>query len=218
MNGTSSLRVAVLEVGPLPENTYVVGHPESGGAVVIDPGGDGDGILRLLEEQRLVLEKILLTHGHFDHVGGVRLLKERTGADVCIHPADAGRMRDAPRQGAIFGIDVPEPPPPDLLLGDGDVIRLSDREFRVLHTPGHTPGHVIFLVEVLAFVGDLVFAGSVGRTDLPGGSPAALFRSVREKILTLPPETVLLPGHGPSTTVEREKRSNPFLSAEGMRS
>ncbi len=208
------LSVTVLEVGLLAENAYIVGHPASGRAVVIDPGDDGEEILRLLEEQRLTLEKILLTHGHFDHVGGVRFLKERTGAGVCIHRDEVNWMRNAPRQGAMFGIAVPEPPPPDVLLNEGDVVRLAEQEFRVLHTPGHSPGHVTFLVGGMAFVGDLIFAGSVGRTDLPGGSHSSLLRAVREKIFTLPPETILLPGHGPATTVEREKRSNPFFDGE----
>ncbi len=216
MTGNPPLSVMVLEVGPLAENTYVVGHPASGGAVVIDPGDEGEGILRLVESQKMTLERILLTHGHFDHVGGVRFLKERTGAGVCIHPEDADWMRNAPRQAAMFGLAVPEPPPPDVLLAEGDVIRLSDQEFRVLHTPGHSPGHVTFLVGGMAFVGDLIFAGSIGRTDLPGGSHEALLRSVREKIFTLPPETILLPGHGPATTVEQEKRSNPFFNGETM--
>ncbi len=216
MTGSPPLTVMVLEVGPLAENAYVVGHPASGRAVVIDPGDEGEGILRLVESQKMTLERILLTHGHFDHVGGVRFLKERTGASVCIHPDDADWMRNAPRQAAMFGLAVPEPPPPDALLSEGDVIRLSDQEFRVLHTPGHSPGHVTFLVGGMAFVGDLIFAGSVGRTDLPGGSYAALLRSVREKIFTLPPETILLPGHGPATTVEQEKRSNPFFIGETL--
>jgi glyoxylase-like metal-dependent hydrolase (beta-lactamase superfamily II) len=204
----------VLEVGPLASNAYVVGHRATGRSFVVDPGDDGEEILRLLGENGLTLEKILLTHGHFDHVGGVRFLKERTGAGVCIHPADVDWMRNAPRQGAMFGIGVPEPPPPDVLLNEGDVVRLAEQEFRVLHTPGHSPGHVTFLVGGMAFVGDLIFAGSVGRTDLPGGSHEALLRSVREKIFTLPPATILLPGHGPATTVEREMRSNPFFFGE----
>jgi glyoxylase-like metal-dependent hydrolase (beta-lactamase superfamily II) len=214
LTGKPPLSVMVLEVGPLAENAYVVGHPESGRAVVIDPGDEGEGILRLVESQKMTLERILLTHGHFDHVGGVRFHKERTGATVCIHPYDADWMRNAPRQAAMFGLAVPEPPPPDVLLAEGDVIRLSDQEFRVLHTPGHSPGHVTFLVGGMAFVGDLIFAGSVGRTDLPGGSHATLLRAVKEKIFTLPPETILLPGHGPATTVEQEKRSNPFFIGE----
>lgn len=217
MTGNPSLTVMVLEVGPLAENAYVVGHPASGRAVVIDPGDEGEGILRLVESRKMTLEKILLTHGHFDHVGGVRFLKERTGADVCIHPDDSDWMRNAPRQAAMFGLAAPQPPPPDVLLAEGDVILLSDQEFRVLHTPGHSPGHVTYLVGGMAFVGDLIFAGSIGRTDLPGGSHASLLRSVREKIFTLPPETILLPGHGPATTVEQEKRSNPFFAGETMR-
>ena len=214
MSDALPLTVMVLEVGPLAENTYIVGHPASGRAVVVDPGDEGEEILRLLEAQGMTLEKILLTHGHFDHVGGVRFLKERTGASVCIHPDEVDWMRNAPRQAAMFGLGVPEPPPPDVLLNEGDVVRLADQEFRVLHTPGHSPGHVTFLVGGMAFVGDLIFAGSVGRTDLPGGSHEALFRAVREKIFTLPPATILLPGHGPATTVEQEKRSNPFFLGE----
>ncbi len=214
MNGSPPLRVMVVEVGPLAENAYIVGHPESGGAVVIDPGDDGEGILGHLNAQRLTLEKILLTHGHFDHVGGVRFLKERTGATVHIHPGEVDLMRNAGRQGAMFGLSVPEPPPPDVLVNEGDTVMLADQPFRVLHTPGHSPGHVTYVVGGMAFVGDLIFAGSIGRTDLPGGSLEALFRAVREKIFTLPDETILLPGHGPATTVEEEKRSNPFFTGE----
>jgi hydroxyacylglutathione hydrolase len=206
------LRVTLFEVGALAENSYIVGHPTSGGAVVIDPGDDGEGILGHLNAQGLTLEKILLTHGHFDHVGGVRFLKERTGAAVHIHPGDVELMRRAQLQAAMFGLSVPEPPPADVLVNEGDVVTLADREFRVLHTPGHSPGHVTFVVGGTAFVGDLIFAGSVGRTDLPGGSHEALLRAVREKIFTLPEETILLPGHGPATTVGEEKRSNPFFT------
>jgi glyoxylase-like metal-dependent hydrolase (beta-lactamase superfamily II) len=214
LTDTAPLRVLVLEVGPLAENTYIVGHPASGGAVVIDPGDEGEEILRILRSESLTLEKILLTHGHFDHVGGVRFLKERTGATVHIHPGDVDLMRGAQRQGAMFGLGVPEPPPPDVLVEEGDTVTLAEQTFRVLHTPGHSPGHVTFVVGALAFVGDLIFAGSIGRTDLPGGSHEALLRAVREKIFTLPGETILLPGHGPATTVEEEKRNNPFFSGE----
>jgi glyoxylase-like metal-dependent hydrolase (beta-lactamase superfamily II) len=170
--------------------------------------------LRQLAGRGWALDKILLTHGHFDHVGAVAALKERTGASVHIHPDDAERMRTAGRQGAMFGLHVPAPPPPDVLVREGDTVFLGDVAFRVLHTPGHTPGHVTYLSGDLAFVGDLIFEGSIGRTDLPGGSLDALLRAVREKIFTLPGETILFPGHGPATTVADEKRGNPFFTGE----
>jgi hydroxyacylglutathione hydrolase len=158
------------------------------------------------------VDKILLTHGHFDHVGAVRLLRETSGAKVFIHPDDAERMTTARRQGLIFGLSVPDPPAPDVLVGDGDTVAFEDRAFRVAHTPGHTPGCVSYILEAMAFVGDLIFAGSIGRTDLPGGDHDALIRAVREKIFVLPDDTVLFPGHGPATTVGEEKRSNPFFT------
>jgi len=203
-----------MEVGPLAENAYIVWHAESGQAAVVDPGDEGEEILRGVTDRGLTLGKILITHGHFDHVGAVRFLKERTAAAVYIHPGEVARMRAAPRQGAMFGLGVPEPPAPDALVEEGDVVPLADQEFRVLHTPGHTPGHVAFVSGGIAFVGDLIFAGSIGRTDLPGGSHADLLRAVREKIFTLPDETILFPGHGPATTVGEERRTNPFFAGE----
>jgi glyoxylase-like metal-dependent hydrolase (beta-lactamase superfamily II) len=180
--------------------------------VVVDPGFEGEEILGRLAERGITLEKILLTHGHLDHVAAVRVLKERTGATIHIHPDDSDRMQTAGVQGRMFGLHIENPPPPDVLLGEGDRIALGDQTFQVLHTPGHTPGHVTFLTGEMAFVGDLIFAGSIGRTDLPGGSYDALIRAVREKIFTLPDRTVLFPGHGPSTTVGEERRSNPFFA------
>jgi hydroxyacylglutathione hydrolase len=203
-----------MEVGPLAENAYIVEHAATGKAVVVDPGDEGEEIHRQLAERGLTLEKILLTHGHFDHVGGVRHLKERTGANVCVHPEEVDRMRGASHQGAMFGLGVQNPPAPDVLLSDGDLVPFADGGFKVLHTPGHTPGHVTFLTDGMAFVGDLIFAGSIGRTDLPGGSYDVLIRAVREKIFTLPDDTVLFPGHGPATTVGEERRSNPFFTGD----
>jgi glyoxylase-like metal-dependent hydrolase (beta-lactamase superfamily II) len=201
-----------MEVGPLAENTYIVEHVASRQAAVVDPGDEGEEILDRLAERGITLEKILLTHGHFDHVGAVRTLKERTGAKIHIHADDADRMRTAGRQGGMFGLHVEDPPAPDVLLREGDRVTLGDQRFQVLHTPGHTPGHVTFLSGEMAFVGDLIFAGSIGRTDLPGGSFDELIRAVREKIFVLPDRTVLFPGHGPATTVGEEKRSNPFFA------
>jgi glyoxylase-like metal-dependent hydrolase (beta-lactamase superfamily II) len=201
-----------MEVGPLAENTYIVEHTATRKGAVVDPGDEGEEILDRLAERGIVLEKILLTHGHFDHVGAVRVLKERTGAAIHIHADDADRMRTAGRQGGMFGLRVQDPPAPDVLLREGDKVAFADQRFDVLHTPGHTPGHVTFLAGEMAFVGDLIFAGSIGRTDLPGGSYEDLIRSVREKIFVLPDRTVLFPGHGPATTVGEEKRNNPFFA------
>jgi len=212
VTGTPPLRVLVMEVGPLAENTYIVEHVASRQAAVVDPGDDGEEILERLAERGITLDKILLTHGHFDHVGAVRTLRERTGARIHVHAEEVERMRTAGRQGGMFGLSVPNPPAPDVLVREGDVVELGDQGFRVLHTPGHTPGHVTFLAGEMAFVGDLIFAGSIGRTDLPGGSFNDLIRAVREKIFTLPDRTVLFPGHGPATTVGEEKRSNPFFT------
>ncbi len=215
MTDIRPLQVLALEVGPLAENTYIVGHVASGKAVVIDPGDEADEILRRIAGHGWILDKILLTHGHLDHVGAVAPLKERTGASIHIHPDDVDLMRTAGRQGAMFGLRIPTPPPPDVLVREGDTVSLGgDVAFRVLHTPGHTPGHVTYLSGDLAFVGDLIFQGSIGRTDLPGGSLDDLLRAVREKIFTLPGETTLFSGHGPATTVGDEKRGNPFFAGE----
>ena len=212
MTAASPFEVSVLEVGPLAVNAYVVWHPETGKAVVVDPGDDGEVILGEVAARGLTVEKILLTHGHFDHVGAVALLRGRTGAPVHLHPDDAARMKTARRQGLMFGLSVPDPPDPDVLVGEGDLVGFAGHSFRVVHTPGHTPGCVSYIAGGMAFVGDLIFAGSIGRTDLPGGSHERLLSSVREKIFTLPDETVLFPGHGPATTVGTEKRSNPFFT------
>ena len=212
MTGARPLRVYAMEVGPLAENTYIVEHAATRKGVVVDPGFEGEEILGRLSERGITLEKILLTHGHLDHVAAVRVLKERTGATIHIHPDESDRMQTAGVQGRMFGLHIENPPPPDVLIGEGDRIGLGDQTFQVLHTPGHTPGHVTFLAGEMAFVGDLIFAGSIGRTDLPGGSYDALIRAVREKIFTLPDRTVLFPGHGPATTVGEERRSNPFFA------
>jgi glyoxylase-like metal-dependent hydrolase (beta-lactamase superfamily II) len=201
----------MMEVGPLAVNAFLVEHIPTRKAVLIDPGGDGEAILGEIGGLGLTVEKILLTHGHFDHVGAVGLLRKKTGAPVHVHPADVDRMTGASRQGMLFGLTVPDPPAPDVLVEEGDVVPFEDQEFLVAHTPGHTPGCVSYIVGKMAFVGDLIFAGSIGRTDLPGGNHNQLIESVRKKIFPLPDDTVLFPGHGPTTTVGEEKRSNPFF-------
>jgi glyoxylase-like metal-dependent hydrolase (beta-lactamase superfamily II) len=203
-----------MEVGPLAVNCYIVELVSSRKAAVVDPGDDGEAVLAEIGKLGLSVDKILLTHGHFDHVGAVGLLRKTSGAAVHIHEDDVERMKTARRQGMMFGLWVPDTPPPDVLVGEGDRVAFADLEILVAHTPGHTPGCVSYIMsgEKMAFVGDLIFAGSIGRTDLPGGDYDALIRAVREKIFVLPGDTVLFPGHGPATTVGREKRSNPFFT------
>jgi len=212
VTGGDPFRVHVMEVGPLAVNCYLLEHVPSRKAAVIDPGDDGPSILSRIGDLGLSVDKILLTHGHFDHVGAVALLREKTGANVHVHEADVARMKTAKRQGLMFGLWVSDPPPPDVLVGEGDLVPFADGELRVAHTPGHTPGCVSYILGKKAFVGDLIFAGSIGRTDLAGGDYDALIRAVKEKIFVLPDDTVLFPGHGPATTVGEEKRSNPFFT------
>jgi len=205
-------RVHIMEVGPLAVNAFIVEDPAARKAVVVDPGGDGESLLREIGNLGLAVEKILLTHGHFDHVGAVGLLREKTGAPVYVHADDLERMLGARRQGMLFGLSVQNPPKPDHLVADGDTVSFGGVDFRVAHTPGHTPGCVCYIAGGMAFVGDLIFAGSIGRTDLPGGSYETLIDSVRTRIFTLSDDTVLFPGHGPATTVGEEKRTNPFFT------
>ncbi|MDA8121769.1 MAG: MBL fold metallo-hydrolase [Deltaproteobacteria bacterium] len=214
MNRTPRVRVHVLEVGPLAVACYIVEHVADRKAAVIDPGGDGEAILGEIGKLGISVDGILLTHGHFDHVGAVALLREKTGAKVRIHKADVKRMKSARTQGLMFGLRIPDTPDPDALVEEGDRVAVAGLEFLVVHTPGHTPGCVSYLLEreKMAFVGDLIFAGSIGRTDLPGGDYDTLIRAVREKIFVLPDDTALFPGHGPATTVGEEKRSNPFFT------
>jgi glyoxylase-like metal-dependent hydrolase (beta-lactamase superfamily II) len=156
---------------------------------------------------------VLLTHAHLDHVEGLGVIRDYTDAPVHLHPADREMFDNLPTQAAMFGLSSPELDAPEREFEDGGSVGLGQSVFKVIHTPGHSPGHVILHAENdgLAFVGDLIFAGSVGRTDLPGGDYQALFRNIREHVLTMPGDTRLFTGHGPATTVEHERTSNPFL-------
>ena len=195
-----------LLMGPGPSNP----DPRVLAAMGANPVGHLDPYF--VELMDLQPEVVLVTHGHFDHVGAVAALKKKTGAKIYLHEQDVNKLSTARRQGLMFGLSVPDPPPPDILVADGDLITYEEEAFRVAHTPGHTPGCVSYIMKKMAFVGDLIFAGSIGRTDLPGGDYDALIRAVREKIFVLPEETVLYPGHGPPTTVGHEKKTNPFFT------
>lgn len=195
------------------QNAYLVWEPGSTMAVAIDPGREADTMADALADEGLFLEAILLTHAHLDHVEGTGTLVRRTGARIHLHPEDR-RLYDAvPTQASMFGLQAEPPPPVDAPLTHGETLRFGNLAFQVRHTPGHSPGHVILIVEDagIAFVGDVVFQGSIGRTDLPGGDFQTLMRSIREQVLTLPPATRLFSGHGPPTTVDHEARTNPFL-------
>lgn len=202
--------VVTLTNGPFAENCYLVADPERAEAVCIDPGDESGLFLARLKSERWTLRAVWLTHAHLDHVTGVAAVKAATGVPVYLHPADRALYDATPRQAAMFGLEAEAPPPPDADLGDGQVLSVGDCAFTVLHTPGHSAGGVTFAGHGLAFVGDALFAGSVGRTDLPGGDTATLLRSIRNRIFELPNETIVYAGHGPATTIGEEKRSNPF--------
>jgi len=207
-------RVTCLANGVFEENCYVLADPDTARAVLIDPGEDADLFLGWLEAERLTLEAIWLTHAHIDHVAGVAEVVQRTGVPVHLHPDDRPLYDHVAEQGAWLGVRAPQPPPPDHDLADGGTVQVGSIAFEVRHVPGHSPGSVAFVGYGVALVGDLVFAGSVGRIDLPGGSAATLLDSIRRHLLTLPDDTVLYPGHGPETTVGEERHSNPFLTGE----
>lgn len=209
------VQVRMLPLGPLQTNCYLIGCEETLQAAVVDPSWDGRAIIATAENDGWEISHILLTHGHFDHVGGLTEVKNATGAPIFVHPADVDMLRNATMSAAFFGIRVAPPPSPDEMLADGQIIVVGNLELKVIHTPGHTPGHVSFHLPAyrILFDGDVLFQDGIGRTDLPGGDYTLLMQSLREKLLTLPDETRVFSGHGPATTIGQERLSNPFLQA-----
>ena len=210
--------VKMMSVNPFGENLYILWDETTREAVVVDPGmmrdAEREMVTNFIEGQQLSVKHILLTHLHVDHITSARWLADKTGADVCGCALDAPLGRELPDQVAHFRINVEvEPLTVDRNLADGDTIPLGDETIQVLHVPGHSPGGLAFYLpqSALLISGDTIFNGSVGRTDLWGGDMAQLFNSIREKIYTLPDETLIASGHGPTTTVADEKRFNPFL-------
>ncbi len=201
-----------LAVGPLQANCFIVGCERTRQAAVIDPGDEADRILFALAERGLTVSHILNTHGHFDHVGANRQLKRSTGAPILIHALDAPMLRLLARTAAAWGMAAENSPDPDRLIDEGETVAVGDLTLQVIHTPGHTPGGVSFYADGCLFVGDTLFAGSVGRTDFPGGDFEALRRSIQEKLFRLPDEVRVFTGHGPETTIGEEKRTNPFVA------
>lgn len=200
------------EVGPLACNCYIVGDSDTKEAIVIDPGGDVDLIVQDIAEAGLKITALIATHAHFDHVLAAEALREKTGAPFYLHQEDKPVLQWLQASGQMFlGIELPPPPDVDTTPSEGDLLVAGGVEFQVIHTPGHSPGSISLLGDGALFAGDTLFAGSVGRTDLPGGDTKTLVNAVRNKLFALDDTLPVYPGHGPATTLGEEKRSNPFV-------
>ncbi len=201
-----------LVVGALMVNCYILGSRKGGSCVVIDPGGDTDEIEKVLDEDELRVKYIMLTHGHVDHVGAVWHLESNRGGEVLMHKGDMSLLEGVEMQAMTFGLPPTGKPRVDRYIEEGDRIGVEDILIDIIHTPGHSPGGVAYRCGKHLFVGDTLFAGAIGRTDLPGGSFEELLRSVREKLFPLGDDMNVYPGHGPSTTIGEERLTNPFFS------
>ncbi len=204
----------MLAVGPLATNCYILGDQESKEAVVIDPGGDFEDIAGQLRESDLKVKYIVLTHAHFDHTDALAQLKAATGAEVLIHALDADMLCSAGQAQPFTLESGREPCRADRTIKEGDRIKFGRHVLEVLHTPGHTRGGISLVTDKMIFVGDTLFSGSVGRTDLPGGSFQELMASIKNKLLTKADDCLVYPGHGPASTIGEEKRHNPFLDEQ----
>jgi hydroxyacylglutathione hydrolase len=205
------LIIEKLEVGPIMANCFIVGCEETKQAAVIDPGDEADRILMTLAQHALVVKYLINTHSHFDHVSANKRMKEVTGAPLAIHPDDAPMLAELSRSAMMFGLSAENSPEPDILLKDGDEISFGNISFKIIHTPGHSQGGICLYTRGHLFAGDTLFAGSIGRTDLPGGNYDALISNIKNKLLVLDEDTIVYTGHGPETTIGNEKRMNPFL-------
>ena len=200
-----------LEVGPIMANCFIVGCESTKEAVVIDPGDDPDRILMKLAESELKVKYLINTHGHFDHVSANKRMKKATGAPIAIHPEDEPMFNELSNSAKMFGLESENSPPADIHLNDGDEIKFGEIILKVIHTPGHSRGGICLYTKGHLFAGDTLFAGSIGRTDLPGGDFDTLISSVKQKVFALDDDTIVYTGHGPETTIGREKATNPFL-------
>jgi len=201
-----------LVVGPIAANCYIVGSEATKEGMIVDPGAEAEQILKGVKELGFDIKFIVLTHGHMDHIGALKEVKEATGAEVAIHTNEAkslhGRLLNN-----LFGLAYPTPSPPDKLLKGGDSVDIGDLHFLVLHTPGHSPGGICLLGHEVVFSGDTLFNYGVGRSDFPGCSHSQLMNSIYTKLMILPDNTIVYPGHGPDTTIGAERRGNPFLQS-----
>lgn len=212
MGRGSGMKYELVIVGALETNCYLVYCEETRACAVIDPGADPEKIISTIADLELKPAVVLNTHGHVDHIGGNSEIVRKYGVPLAMHAADTGMLQVSDYIELSLLLGARNSPPPDRLLVEGDEVAFGRASLRVIHIPGHTPGSVGFVAGGVLFSGDTLFCGGVGRTDLPGGSWKDLELSIRERILTLPEETIVLPGHGPWTTVEQERNSNPFLT------
>jgi hydroxyacylglutathione hydrolase len=209
----------ILTVGPLQCNCSILGDEVSGEAIVVDPGDEISRIMALLRQHRLTVKQIVITHAHIDHIAGAAKLKQLTGAPILYNQNDLPLVRMMDIQASWIGVGTPEVPPPDDTLDDGKLISIGTGNDQpgitgsILHTPGHTEGSICLYLpdQSLLIAGDTLFHGSVGRTDLPGGNSRKLLNSIRERLLTLPDDVTVIPGHDERTTIGQERQSNPFL-------
>jgi hydroxyacylglutathione hydrolase len=203
----------IFPVGPLQCNCSVIGDEKTREAMVIDPGDQIEGILEILRQEKLTLKQIVITHAHIDHVGGAMKLKAATGAPILMNQNDHALLKMLDMQAAWIGMRPPGDVQVDEAIGQGRVLKIGEITSNVIHTPGHTEGSicVYFPAEKKLIAGDTLFAGSIGRTDLPGGSMDKIMRSLHTQVLALPDETEVVPGHGPTTTIGEERETNPFL-------
>jgi glyoxylase-like metal-dependent hydrolase (beta-lactamase superfamily II) len=211
------MQIKVVVTGPLEENCYIIFDEETNECIIIDPGDDGEEIEEEVKRfsPEAKVKYILLTHAHFDHVGALKYVKEKLGGEILMHKGDLPLLQRAHDLAMFFGLKIPEQPPPDRFIEDSEEIIFNKIKVKAIHVPGHSPGGMAYLFsyknELHLFTGDILFAGSIGRTDLPGGNFELLISGIKTKLMILPPETKVYPGHGPETTIAREKLTNPFI-------
>ena len=204
------MKILGLTVGDFQENTYLVIDDATRRAIVVDPGAEPDRVVKWIRDSGATLDAVWLTHAHLDHVGAVAAVKREWPVPVYMHAGDAPTLARAPQAAAMYGLPFEAPPPPDRELAEGDSVSVGGLTFSVMHVPGHAPGHVVFHGNGVVLGGDLLFAGSVGRTDLPLSDPRAMEESLA-RICELNDDLVVYPGHGPETTIGRERATNPYV-------
>jgi len=209
-----SLYIKRLVVGSLSANCWIVGSESAGEGMVIDPGGNADVIQKAIAESGLDIKIIVLTHGHSDHIAALYETLDMTGAEVAIHVEDADFLEGRGTVSSQFGISYKTPPPPDRLLREGDIIDVGGWSFSVIHTPGHTPGSICLHTDYKIFTGDTIFRRGIGTTLMPGSSRSQLINSIKTRLMVLPDDTIIYPGHGRETTIGAERRDNPYVTGK----